>query len=202
MKNINLRFVLLIIAVSTLILHAETPDADGARQFAEQFFQQAKPAKVKGQTGTSTAQGMQLKFHSKRTVQSPVFIYQNQADGFAVILQHQGKFALAGYAPAGQFDGADMPPQLKKLIRFYEDSLTIQPQAAPQIKFGNPVQTPLLVEAGIALNQFYHTNVGNSPTGCVATALAQIMLFHKNPATGKGSHCYEHPKDGTLCAVF
>ena len=39
---------------------------------------------------------------------------------------------------------------------------------------------------------------GNYPTGCVATALAQIMNYHKYPEQGEGSYTYVfRPSDGT-----
>lgn len=49
----------------------------------------------------------------------------------------------------------------------------------------------------------------NSVTGCVATAMAQIMRYWKYPSVGVGSHCYEDEMSrgysenyGQLCADF
>ena len=39
-------------------------------------------------------------------------------------------------------------------------------------------------------------------TGCVATAMAQIMNYHKCPPIGQGSHSYSHSTYGTLSANF
>jgi hypothetical protein len=39
-------------------------------------------------------------------------------------------------------------------------------------------------------------------TGCVATAMAQIMFYHKYPEHGYGSHYYNHPYFGTLGVNF
>lgn len=39
-------------------------------------------------------------------------------------------------------------------------------------------------------------------TGCVATAMAQIMRYWEYPVQGTGSHSYEHPVYGTLSANF
>lgn len=39
-------------------------------------------------------------------------------------------------------------------------------------------------------------------TGCVATAMAQIMKFHNFPAKGTGFHSYNHTEYGTLSANF
>lgn len=44
---------------------------------------------------------------------------------------------------------------------------------------------------------------GNAPTGCVATAMAQIMKYWENPTTGTGSHSYSTSTvGGTLSANF
>ena len=39
-------------------------------------------------------------------------------------------------------------------------------------------------------------------TGCVATAMAQIMHYWKSPAQGQGSNTYIHPKYGMITANF
>ncbi len=43
---------------------------------------------------------------------------------------------------------------------------------------------------------------GHVWTGCVATAMAQIMKYWNHPITGNGSHNYNHPTYGTLSANF
>jgi hypothetical protein len=43
---------------------------------------------------------------------------------------------------------------------------------------------------------------GGSVTGCVATAMAQIMKYWNYPATGSGFHSYNHETYGTLSANF
>lgn len=43
---------------------------------------------------------------------------------------------------------------------------------------------------------------GHTVTGCVATAMAQIMKYWNYPATGTGSNTYTHPTYGTLTANF
>lgn len=62
--------------------------------------------------------------------------------------------------------------------------------------------SPLLDQAGVSLNQFFHENVGGSWTGCMATAMSQIMCYYKYPDKGIGSHCYTNAAYGQLCADF
>ncbi|HMN06104.1 MAG TPA: C10 family peptidase [Flavobacteriales bacterium] len=43
---------------------------------------------------------------------------------------------------------------------------------------------------------------GGSVTGCVATAMAQVMKYHNHPAQGQGFHSYNANNYGTLSANF
>jgi len=43
---------------------------------------------------------------------------------------------------------------------------------------------------------------GGSVTGCVATAMAQVMKYHNYPANGEGFHSYSTTSYGTLSANF
>jgi len=72
--------------------------------------------------------------------------------------------------------------------------------------------SPLLDIEGIAWDQGCYYNAdcpadGSGPcghvyTGCVATAMAQVMRFHKWPDHGTGSHSYNSSSYGTLSADF
>jgi len=49
---------------------------------------------------------------------------------------------------------------------------------------------------------FDNTKAERTVTGCVATAMAQVMKFWNYPATGTGFHSYNHSAYGTLSANF
>jgi len=67
-----------------------------------------------------------------------------------------------------------------------------------------------LIQTTWGQDRYYNTHCpadaagpdGHCLTGCVATAMAQIMRYHRHPATGFGSHTYVHPTYGTLAASF
>ncbi len=191
--------IFLIVGSLALPLVAETPDAAGARQFAETFFRTSAPQFAPGKIQSPE---LQKRYQSASFKQTPVFVFQNSEKGFAVVAQRNNNFAVVGYAPDGKFMADSMPEQLKVLLRLYEDSLKINPAASPKTVSGTPVATPLLDRAGIWLNQFSHEEVGGCPTGCVATAFTQIMAYYKHPSRGQGSHCYTHGSYGQLCADF
>lgn len=192
--------VLLFFLAINIAVFAETPNASGAKQFAESFFKANAPQFAPGKV----AQTVTLKqcYQSQSYKENPVFVFQNSAKGFAILAQRNSNFSIIGYAPQGKFNSDSIPEQLKVLLKLYEDSLSINSTSPQKTIAGTPVTTPLLDQAGIGLNQYYHENVGNCPTGCVATAFAQIMSYYKYPSQGAGSHCYTHPTYGVLCADF
>jgi len=53
-----------------------------------------------------------------------------------------------------------------------------------------------------AMCPYDNNQSARSVTGCVATAMAQIMKYWNHPAKGVGSHSYVHSKYGTLSANF
>lgn len=48
----------------------------------------------------------------------------------------------------------------------------------------------------------HSSNNGRCVTGCVATALAQLIYYFRFPTTGEGSYTYQHEDYGTLSADF
>ena len=200
LKKNRIRNVLFVLfAFSCFAIQAETPDANGAKKIAETFFKSQMPQFIGGKTVQTPV--LSKPYQSGNYKKAPLFVFQNEEKGFVIVTQQKGQFAVVGYSPNGSFNTQTVPQQLSALIRTYEDSLTIS--SIPQkVAMGTPIMTPLLEEKGIQLNQFNHENVGNCPTGCVATAFTQIMGFYQYPARGKGSHCYTHSNYGQLCADF
>ena len=191
---------LILIGSIDFSIYAETPNPTGAKQFAEDFFKTNAPRFTPGKVYQKSV--LRQSYQSASYKATPVFVFQNAEKGFVVVAQNNNRFAVAGYAPEGLFQADSVPPQLSALLQFYEDSLQIKPTAIQKTSSGEPVMTPLLDEAGIALNQFHHEEVGGCPSGCVATAFVQIMAYYKYPDKGVGSHCYTHPIYGQRCADF
>jgi len=202
--TINIRrfiwLVLLFLGAINTFVFSETPDASGAKQFAESFFKTKAPQFAPGKVIRKVF--LKQCYQSPSYKENPVFVFQNSDKGFAILAQRNSNFAIVGYAPEGKFNSDSIPEQLKVLLKSYEDSLSINSSAPQKVIVGTPVATPLLDDAGIWLNQFSHENVGYCPTGCVATAFTQIMCYYKYPSQGVGSHCYTHRTYGQLCADF
>lgn len=185
-------------------VQAVNPNSAGAKQFADDFFRTNTPQFIKGKVVKKSPLIQQ--YQSSKDVKSPLFVFQQEQNGFAMVAQSNNTFQIVGYAHKGNFQPDNIPPQLQTLMRFYEDSLQFMNVSVVPTRVGTPIVEPLLDKYGITLNQYNHAEVGGCPTGCVATAVTQIMLYHAahsgKPIKGYGSHCYIDDKHGQICVDF
>lgn len=138
-------------------------------------------------------------------------VYECPSGRLAVFNRDGGGFlvttgeTLAGYSDSGSFDPAAMPPALEALLR----EAAGEAPAAESFTY-TPV-APLLGE--IAFDQLEPYNnlcpnymgASRSATGCMATAMSQIMRYHKYPEHGYGSNTYNpklYPAIGTISVDF
>lgn len=115
--------------------------------------------------------------------------------------------ALLGYGPKVDVD--NLPPALDSFLKSYADQikwLAENPQSLRSRGSDYDEVSPLLItrwnQSAPFFNQCPRDGVNYSVTGCVATAMAQIMKFHEWPREhGYGSHSYEW-KGQTLTCDF
>lgn len=195
-KNLLLFFALLI--------GSPAFTQQSAREFAAAFFNsRSGNALLKSAVVPSD---LQQAYQSQRGTRNTLSVFLQEGKGYAIVAQSDETFSLVGYSDEPVLPEENLPPQLLALIQFYEDSLQV---SGPLLKSGLTETTaiaPLLDKYGIKLNQYNHPEVGGSYTGCMATAVAQIMLYHAaeqgTPVKGYGEHCYMHSLYGEICADF
>ena len=196
----RLRYTLIFLFVSVSIFSQNTTP----KQYAAEFF---KSMKKTGNLKTAVSESsITQQYRSPENVKTPLYVFQAGNNGFAIVAESHNTYKVVGYSDDGNFDQTDMPPQLKTLMSYYEDSLQFINTSNKITEAGTPVVSPLLDEYGIRLNQYHHPEVDGSWTGCMATAVTQIMLFqskeHNKPIKGYGSHCYTYGSFGNICADF
>ena len=136
---------------------------------------------------------------------------------------------VLGYIRNKKFDATKMPANLTKWLEGYKHEIRLaaqqttsdekikqawkalqtpgQPLSKPAFTLSDEVE-PLLTttwDQSPYYNELcpYDSEEGErAVTGCVATAMAQIMKYWKYPAKGSGFHSYNHEKYGTLSANF
>lgn len=131
---------------------------------------------------------------------APYYVFNfGDNQGFVVISGDDSLTELIGYSREGSFSTENMPQNLKSWFGAYADYVEkVQSGEATPIKRASEVGTPV-VDALVKThwNQDEPFNrlcptVQNylCPTGCVATAMAQVMKYYNYPEQGRGSTSY------------
>lgn len=139
-----------------------------------------------------------------------VYVF-NGEDGFVLVSAEDDARAILGYSDHGRFDATDMPENMQFWLQMYADELASKPtsslkgrvqrRTAAQTQATYPTISPILGEVEWGQDEPYNNlcpTVGGerSVTGCVATAISQIMYAHKYPTKGTGSKTYTTESHG------
>ena len=136
--------------------------------------------------------------------------------GFVIVSADERANPILGYADSGSFNINYIPENFRNWLNFYAKELTMLSQK-PETGMNKIPKTlqkndktekaPKITNAGVApllggvkwnQNSPYNdmcpllppANVTRAATGCVATAMAQIMKYYQWPVTGTGSNAY------------
>ncbi|NUM31654.1 MAG: thiol protease/hemagglutinin PrtT [Bacteroidetes bacterium] len=161
--------------------------------------------------------------------QTNYFYIFNTADksGFVVIAADDDVSPILGYSDNSFFNNEKIPVNFTKWIESYKEEIRYiiskNIKATPEIEMEwynlkNGIEKKILFKKA-AVSPLVQTRWDQSPyynalcpydysegertvTGCVATAMAQVMKFWNYPKTGSGFHSYKHSYYGTLSANF
>ena len=148
-----------------------------------------------------------------------VYVFNGQ-EGFVLVSANDDTRAVLGYSDNGRFDATDIPENMQFWLQMYADELARYEANKPVLKAGQvaltrskraaattyPTIAPILgnVEWGqdTPYNDLCPTVGGErSVTGCVATAISQIMYVHKYPTKGTGSKTYTSESNNLKLSV-
>ena len=188
---------LLIIGIAlwaAVHLSAGIRTAADALRIAEDFMETSSPRipRAPGQSPITNHQ-------SQIVAESDLYLAVNTAPGYVIVGADERLPEVLGYSDQGAFDPENMAPALRFWLQCYEEELdqisnqkskisnlksqiaAVEPLCSSRWNQGDPYNT---------YAPYYNDQSGRCVTGCVATAMAQIMYFHKHPAQGTGSHSY------------
>lgn len=136
-----------------------------------------------------------------------------QSEGFVIISADERMHPILGYSYDNRFETTDMPDNVVAWLTAYASesrAAAIVPAAPADILDKLPLRT-----GGVAplvkshWNQFSPYNEQcpiidgkHCVTGCVATAMAQVMKYHEWPTVGHGTASYTHEVLGPLSATI
>ena len=151
--------------------------------------------------------------------QPALYVFSATGDqGFVIAGADDLAFPVLGYSDSGTFDAANIPPALKYWLSEYSSQIARARKAGFRAAETNPDEGLEGMEAvgplidskwnqGSPYNKYcFEISADNtqsqSVTGCVATAMAQVMYYFKYPEIGHGEISYTHGDSGTYQMDF
>ena len=205
---------------------AKQVDENTAKQVGQNFL----ATRTNSQT-LKNSSSFQLVYKSNSKISNPLasiqpttyfYVFNASTSGFIIVAGDDNVTPILGYSDQGVFDPNNIPQNVAKWFEGYKSEIrsiieqNIQPTNEikdewQSLKNGNTNNSSAKAMASVnplmqtQWNQSPYYNSlcpGGSVTGCVATAMAQIMKYWNYPATGSGFHSYNHQTYGTLSANF
>lgn len=172
-------------------------------------------------TAVSNARGAQA---AQQTAYYYIF---NAPSGFVIVAGDDVVTPILGYSTEGQFNPNNIPVNAAKWFEGYKQqirhAINSGAEATPAVQsewqnllkgtqtasIAGAAAVEPLVKTKWDQSPFYNdlcpydsTEKDRTVTGCVATAMAQVMKFWNYPSKGSGFHSYNHKQYGTLSANF
>ena len=186
LKNL---FILLLI-MSAMTVHADPISQATAASKAKAFFANRKA--INTAEPRMVLQGRQRVLgKSPKASNSYYYVFNNgDNDGFVIVSGDDSTAPILGYADSGSFDASNVPDNMQTWLNGYAEQIEwVRTQAKVAGNEGptpaRQVIAPLIATKWAQDNPFnqkcFTTDGQQAVTGCVATALAQIMYYHKWP---------------------
>lgn len=212
----RLGYLITLLLTVSLPLFAEHVDPETARKVATTFLNN-NGAKARQLTDLSKAAGF-----------PNLYIFTSEK-GFVIMAADDCVKPILAYSLTGVLVDGDLPESVSSWLQDYNDEIQYaiehHTKAATDIKQtwddlilgkAGAAKTTIVKDALIETSWGQGAPFNNlcpydsdddrrTVTGCVATAMAQIMYYWKYPTQGSGSHSYtpsNHPKHGVQSADF
>ena len=224
-------FILSFIIALSLPMLGNPVDENKAKQLAQNFWKENNIMGVKGdKVFKKKMDDARFVNVAPQCGYSEFFIFNNEeGKGFVIIAADDCVKPILGYSYDNNFAAENLPPNLKGWLDCYAEQIRMVVEmraiATDEIRAdwdclrrgkNLPIRSETQVYPLIAtkwdqspyynaLCPYDYTYYEQTVTGCVATAMAQIMKYWSYPEQGFGSHSYipqYHPEYGTQYADF
>lgn len=201
--------IILVVTILSLTSYAKHVDNATARLVAQNFW--------KSIAGNGDLEQANLPF-------SNIYLFQNTANtGFVLVAADDVALPILGYSTTNGVctplpDGAQYWMSILDQEIAYAQENGIKALESTTVLWNQWINGEASGPQNV-VNQLVQTTWDQSPlynnlcpydnaahertvTGCVATAMAQVMKYHNHPAHGVGGHSYTHARHGLLSADF
>ncbi|MBB6275001.1 thiol protease/hemagglutinin PrtT [Porphyromonas circumdentaria] len=193
----------------TTLLTAGPVSPKAARAIAERFFSSSSLRSSGAIELTYTHLPQEILRSGNSSIQPYYYVFNRGTnEGFAIVAGDDRMEELLAYSEEGHFDMNKAPEHVLWWMKQYDSQITSlfkSPWNINTTKSGTSSATlrsskdPLLEKESINWDQDhpYNSKCPKDPvtgvttyTGCVATAIGQVMRYHKWPDSAEGSHTY------------
>ena len=166
-----------------------------AAQLADRFYSQRAALQ-----GLRSAGASALAYTFQQEGTNAIYVYNNEAQESFVLVAGDDRVApILGYSDQCTFDYANLPINAKAFFEQYAQEIASlradeeEEEAKPIMTFDTAVEPLLKSKWGQQDPYDLYTPAiegQQTPSGCVATAMAQVMYYHQWPERGTGSVSY------------
>lgn len=206
----------LLLAISLLFagsISARQLTSDEALACAMSKLQGSSSLRARTLASGVSASRVALAHTALSEANAPLYYIYNVSDGGFIIASADSRSeSLLGYTDNNDFEASKQNHAFMAWLSECERALlwlSNQPENAAESEdtstrsYGATSVAPLLGDIKWGQNRPYNNNTpmagtAHTPTGCVATAMAQIMMYYKWPETGKGKHTNENEPSQTV----
>ena len=213
MKKIIVGIISVLFAFSA---YAERISQEDAALVAQEFM---TPVASASNMQKAPAKQMRLKAAAAPTVEAQYYVYENaDGEGWVIVAANDVVRPILAYSHTGSFRTENMPSNVKAWLGKYDKFISkLEAEGASagnetadewnavrkgirRAKQATVVVGPLLTTQWDQDEPYnllcpgtgkWGTNSSKAATGCVATAMAQVMNYWKWPEKGTGSHTYQ-----------
>ncbi len=214
-KNGCLRRQLLLAALLLISFcsGAQPRSEAGALQVARSFFEQSpRKARAPRIVAVNEQYAGAMSRHKMDSQVGKVgeevgfYLFNDEANGrFVIVSGDERQTDILGYSDEGQFDPDDVPCGLETFLAQYSHEYEqLQSDGGAYVRPAKVSTTAVgpLIQTKWGQSNYYNRECPMDPstnkqcvTGCVATAMAQIMKYYGYPAKGQGSNSYTSSKN-------
>lgn len=138
---------------------------------------------------------------------------RGENSGYVVLAADDAVAPVLGYADQGKFDANNIPESMSWLLEMYAEQIKYASENSEAAAMGlaykapesmtpvTPICTTLWDQGSPYNNDCPTINGKLTVTGCVATAMAQVIKAHNWPVKGTGSKTYTFTREGVTKTV-
>ncbi|WP_449021233.1 thiol protease/hemagglutinin PrtT [Prevotella jejuni] len=191
-KLLKRGFLVLTLLLSATANYADNVDFNAALRIARTYVNISKKA----------AKNLKIRA-AATTTQQPYYVFNDDTGkGFVVVAGDDKMGEVLAYSHEAFIDMANLNPEARYLFDTYRqvyeelgNNKTLTTRAGAATKAADAVQPLLKSKWG---QDYPYSKQTQYVTGCVATAVAQVMYYHRWPAQGKGQESYKVTFDNTV----